>query len=169
MKESIIYEEKRPFYSFIIIMIGAEVFLVTLLLFQVFNGPVGDNPAPNWILLLLILIFTVLTLLYWGYKVRITPEFLWVVFPVDRVKIPWGQIISAKKLDKLSPLAGYGVRLVKYKGEWVKAFNMPRSEKIILQIRGRKYRHIIISVKNADDVLNHILQRIDAYGKGGDK
>ncbi len=159
MSAEVVFEEHTPFLLFLFIMLSVAIVFIVLLIVQIFMGPVGSRPAPNWVLVLFVVVFLFLSIAFWRYSVMLTSDYLKVGFPLYHVRIPWEDICSAEKAKKIPAYVGYGIRLIKYNGSWIRAFNMPRMEKLLLEVRGRKYFLLLISVKNSERVISYIRQK----------
>ncbi len=163
--ENVAIEEHTPFILFLLSMISVAILFAILLILQIVFGPLGSRPAPDWAFIPFIALFLFLALAFWRYSVVLTSEYICVGFPIYSVKISWRDICSAEKAKNIPVYAGYGIRLIKYNGAWIRAFNMPRMEKIILEVKGRKYSRLLISVKNPDLIISYIRQKAEISGK----
>ena len=152
-QENVLWKESTPFWVFIGAMLIVLLSFVLLFILQLIYGPIGTKPAPNWVFAIFIAIFSLLTLAFWKYDVVLCAEGIKVGFPAYKIKIPWCKVRTASKVPSISPYAGFGIRLIKYNGEWVKNFNMPKLEKILLVVSGKKYKKLIISLRDARAVL----------------
>ncbi len=159
MSAEVVFEEHTPFFLFLFIMLSMAIIFIVLLIVQIFIGPVGSRPAPNWIFIVFISIFLFLSIAFWRYSVVLTSEYIQVGFPLYHVRISWEDICSVKKAENIPAYAGYGIILIKYNGSWIRAFNMPQMEKLLLDVKGRKYSRLLISVKNSERVISYIRQK----------
>ncbi len=161
--ENVVVEEHVTFWLFLLPMLLVNIIFAFILLVQLTSGPVGSKPAPDWVLLLFIALFSLLTLAFWRYSVLVTPEFIYVGFPAYHVTIRWSDVCSIERVKDLPRYAGYGVRTFRYRGKWVKAFNIPEMERLLLEMHGGK--DLIISVMDADPILVYARQRMEIVGK----
>ena len=129
------------------------------LLFLFFMLPVGSMPAPNWVLVLFVIVFLFLSLAFWRHSVVITSEYIQAGFPVYHVRIPWEDICSVEKVENIPAYAGCGIRLLKHNGSFIRAFNIPRMEKLLLDVKSRKDSSLLISVKNSERIISYIREK----------
>ncbi len=164
-QENVLWSESTPFWVFIGAMLIVILLFALLFILQLIYGPVGTKPPPNWFFAIFIAIFSALTLAFWKYEVVLSAEGIKVGFPAYKVKIPWCKVRAASKVPSISPYAGFGIRLIKYNGEWVKTFNMPKMEKIMLVVSGKKYKKLIISVRDSSTALEYIYMKKEELEK----
>ena len=115
MNEEILFKEKQRMRQWWIRI--PLLFLLTFMFYAVikqiiFDIPVGEKPAPNWLLLMIfVIIFTFCVLLYMlTLNTSITKTGIEIRFlPFVNKMIPWQDINSAEVL-KYS-FVGYGMRL----------------------------------------------------------
>ena len=160
------YEERVVFWSILIILAAAAVIFLFIFIYQALIGPVGTNPAPQWLILTLIIIFILLCCLFRSYNLVITENSLIAGYPVYHIHLLWKNIVSAEE-EKRSMLryGGYGIRTGKIKGEKALVLSLPRMKYIRLKLRNSKWGYVIVSTKNIESALNYIRQEIEIYGK----
>ncbi len=160
------YEERVVFWSILIILLAVDLIFSAIFIYQALIGPVGTNPAPQWLILTLIVIFSVLCCLFRSYKLAITENFLIAGYPAYHIHLPWENIVSAEEEKRsMWRYGGYGIRTGKIEGKKVLVLSLPRMKYIRLKLRNSKWRYVIISTKNIESILNYIRQEIEIYGK----
>jgi hypothetical protein len=106
-------ETQRFTQPWLVLLIAAVVIGIwVMFVVQIVLGrPVGDNPAPDWAMWLLLAVFGVAFPLFFAslrLEVEVRPEGLHLRFvPFVRRTIPWGEIASAEART-YRPLAEYG-------------------------------------------------------------
>lgn len=162
---SIVYEEHVFFWLIIVILLPLTFIFLSIFLYQAIMVPLGTNPAPQWFLLLMTLLFFILTLLFRSYALVLTTDLLIVGFPAYHVKIPWTQIVDAvEEKGSMWRYGGYGIRLGKLKGKSVLVISLPRTNYLRLTLKNARWGYLIVSVKNTMEALNYIHQAIEIYG-----
>lgn len=71
MKTGTVYNESIPFVvarAVTILMGGLTIMFLVFLLLQVLDKPIGDNPPPNWMYLVLSLVFIATTWLVYNFR-----------------------------------------------------------------------------------------------------
>jgi len=108
-----IYEETIPFPLMKLVLgmfIACTLLFLSLLVYQVLVGPVGDNPAPDWVYLLMFLWFAGFTALIRNFNklaIRITTQWITVGFGVFKRVIRWDNV-KGSYLDDASAIGSYG-------------------------------------------------------------
>ena len=95
-----------------------SLFFLFLILYQVYIGPLGNNPAPNWVLTIIFLVFLFLSYNFIRLINQITPEFLIISYGIIKHKIVLDTIEDIK-LNESSFLkyGGWGIRFGNLKGK----------------------------------------------------
>ena len=169
MKADEIYHEEVPF-TFIkyIIFVEAALAAVFLALFfaQVSGGAIGENPAPDWLFLMLFALFAgIIALLFSMRKmtIGITPQAVNIYFGIFNRTIPFESIesIHADSGPGIK-YGGWGVRIFRDKKGWVLAYNTFGRPRIVLGLRRGRYGRFVFSTWNPDEIIS-IVERY----KGG--
>ena len=79
---SIVYQERAFFWILSAIFIPLILIFLLLFIYQLLYGSVGNNPAPEWFYLIMILLFLILELGFSSYNLIITTDMLVVGFPI---------------------------------------------------------------------------------------
>ena len=156
-----LYEEKLPFP--LITVVTAVIFLIALLMLvlyvvQLVAGPIGNNPAPDWLYLVMFFLMAVTTFLIANFRVlviRITDQTITVAYGIVKRTIPWGDIESGFRDE--SPTFGYGgwgARIARIEGRWRLAFNVIGASGVVLHLRKGRVREFMFSTKDPEQVLD---------------
>jgi hypothetical protein len=163
-----IYAEIIPF-TFMKLVLGvfiacALLFLV-LLIYQVLIGPVGADPAPDWVYLIMFLWFAGFTALIRNFNklvIMITTHSIAVGFGVFKRAIPWNNV-NGCYLDDASAIGsygGWGIRIGRVKDKWRLVYNVVGSPTVVLELEKGRFREFVFSTKNAETVLEIARQQI---------
>lgn len=168
MQVTEIYKEMIPFALMKLVLgvfIACTLLFLVLLVYQVLVGPVGDNPAPDWVYLLMFLWFAGLTALLRNFNklaIEITTQSINVGFGVFKRVIPWDNI-KGSYLDEASAISsygGWGIRMAKVKGKWRLVYNVIGCPAVVLELEKGRFREFVFSTKNPDGVMETARQQI---------
>ncbi len=167
MKPNEIYQEVIPFplgRLIMWVMTGITALFLYLFIYQTTTGPVGDNPAPDWFYLVMMVIFAGVTVLVANFTrltISITLDAITVAF--DRIKytIPWHNVAGCY-LDKNPGIAygGWGIRLGKAKSKPVLVYNVIGPPRVILELKKGRFRQFAFSTRRPEEVMAIIQQQI---------
>ena len=169
MRGDEIYHEEVPF-TFIkyIIFVEAALAAVFLVLFfaQVSGGAIGENPAPDWLFLMLFALFAGIIALLFSIRkmtIGITPQAVHIYFGIFSRTIPFESIESIHA-DSGSGIkyGGWGVRVFRDKKGWVLAYNTFSRPRVVLGLRRGRFGRFVFSTRNPDEIIS-IVERY----KGG--
>ena len=152
-----LYEERIYSRWNIIIMSVVVVALVVVLIRQLVAGPVGTDPAPNWLFVGLILLFLVLGVNFATLIIRVTIQGITVGYGIIRHHIPWGHIVSCR-LDQASAVryGGWGIRTAWVGGKRRLVYNILGAPRVVVEKRLGKYHEFVFSTKNPEGVMKAI-------------
>ncbi len=161
MRGDEIYHEEVPF-TFIkyIIFVEAALAAVLLVLFfaQLFGGTVGENPAPDWLLLMLFALFAGITALLYSIRkmtIGITPQAVNIYFGIFSRTIPFESIDSIHAdSGPAIKYGGWGVRVFRDTKGWVLAYNAFGRPRIVLGLRRGRYGRFAFSTRNPDEIIS---------------
>ena len=163
-----IYEETIPFPLIKIVLgvfIACTLLFLVLLVYQVFVGQVGSNPAPSWFYLIMFLWFAGFSALVRNFNklaIKITTQSITVGFGVFKRVIPWDNINSCY-LDDASAIrsyGGWGIRMAKVKGKWRLVYNVIGCPTVVLELEKGRFREFVFSTKNPDGVIDVMRQQM---------
>ena len=161
MKENTIYEERLTARW----MIGtfgllALAFLI-LIVFQLSRGPLGLNPAPTWLFLLMFLLFCGLGFNFRRLVVRITGTGVGVSYGLVRRTVPFSSIADCySSRAHLIKYGGWGVRLWRGKTGWKLVYSVVGAPLVVLNLKGGRVRELLFSTMNKDRVIEIVKKRI---------
>ena len=168
MQVAEIYEETItfPFMKLVLgVFIACALLFLVLLIYQVLIEPVGNNPAPDWVYLLMFLWFAGFTALIRSFNklaIMITTQSIAVGFGVFKRAIPWGNV-NGCYLDDASAIGsygGWGIRIGKVKDKWRLVYNVIGSPTVVLELNKGRFREFVFSTKNPERVLEVMRQQI---------
>jgi hypothetical protein len=157
MTEGTTYEE-RIYSTWNILLMGIVVLaLLAVLVRQLAEGPLGANPAPNSLLIGLILLFVVTGLNFATLTVRVTIHGISVGYGIIRHQIPWGEVVGCR-LDE-TPAArygGWGIRMASIGGKKRLVYNILGVQRVIIEKRLGTFQKFAFSTRNPDAVMEAI-------------
>jgi len=161
MQADEIYHETVPF-TFIkyIIFLEAAMAAVFLVLFflQTFGGPIGERPAPDWVLLILFALFVGIAVLLYSIRkmnIGITPQAVNIYFGIFSRTIPYESIDSIHAdSGPAIKYGGWGVRIFRDKKGWVLAYNTFGRPRVVLGLRRGRYGRFVFSTRNPDEIIS---------------
>ncbi|MBA7710471.1 hypothetical protein ES703_119414 [subsurface metagenome] len=162
-----IYSEVVPF-NFIkyIIFIegGAGVAFLVLYIMQLTGSlNIEDDLPAVFFLIMAIIMLAVAAFLFSLTKLRvsITSDSLRASFGFIKFEVPLNGI-EAVYTDEKSSLkyGGWGVRLWKQKEGWVLAYTTIGYKRVVLELKGNKYKKFIFSTAHPEEVINIIQQKL---------
>ena len=161
-----VYEERISFWLVLGVFMPLTAIFIIILLFQVFIGPLGSKPAPSWFYLIMASIFLFFALAFSQYRLEIRSDFISAGFQIYRIKVPWDNIDGAEIFEgNLWKYGGYGIRVMKINGKKALAVAIPRTEIVRITLRKGKWDYLLLSTRNAEEVINHITQRTELHKK----
>ena len=163
-----IYKETIPFALIKLVLgvfIACTLLFLGLFAYQVLIGSVGDNPAPDWVYLLMFLWFAGLTALIRNFNklaIKITTQSINVGFGVFKRVIPWDNIKGCylHQASAISSYGGWGIRIGKVKGKWRLVYNVIGCPAVVLELEKGRFREFVFSTKNPDGVMDGVRQQM---------
>lgn len=163
METDAIYREVIPFLvaKVIAILMGAlSIVFLVLLLVQILGTPIGKNPAPDWMYLILSVIFLGTTWLVYNLRE------LTISINKSSVIVSYGRISYSIAFDNIetatidtSPgiaYGGWGIRMAKIKGESALIYNVIAQPRVILNLKSGRFKRFAFSTKQPDEVIKLI-------------
>ncbi len=163
-----IYEEIVPFPLMKLVLglfIALTIVFLVVFVYQVLVGPVGTKPGPDWLYIIMFLLFAGFTVLIRSFNklaVIITTQSITVGFGVFKRVISWDDIHGCY-LDDASAFGsygGWGIRMAKVKGKWRLVYNVIGSPTVVLELKKGRFREFVFSTKNPEMVLEVARQQI---------
>ena len=147
------------------VFIACTLLFLGLFVYQVLVGSVGANPAPDWVYLIMFLLFAGITYSVTNFNklaIKVTTQSLTVSFGVFKRVIPWDNINSCY-LDDASAIGsygGWGIRMAKVKGKWRLVYNIIGYPAVVLELEEGRFKEFVFSTRNPDGVMETARQQI---------
>ena len=144
------------------IMGAITVLFLVLYIYQAASGPIGGNAAPDWYYLLLFAIFAVITAFLTNFRklsVSITESAITVRYGMLKSIVEWDNIAKCT-IDRDSSFGygGFGLRLARGHGTWIRAYNLMNCPRIALDLKSGKSKRLVFSTKSPEQIIE-IAQR----------
>ena len=165
MEEVNIYEEKVFSKGITGILAVATCGFLFAWIYQNFVEPIGIPSVPNWLFLLMFLLFLGVTINFSRLVIRITSKSMVVGYGVFKQDISW-QNIKDCYLDKTSTIryGGWGIRIGRVKGKWRLVYNVMGGPRVVLSLKKGRFREFVFSTKSPEHVMRVIKQQIGRKG-----
>lgn len=157
MDSNTLYEEKIASKWTTILFAFVTVFFMFMMFYQIFVGPLGEYPAPTWVLIVLVIIFLFLTFNFRAMTIELTPEFLSTGFGVVKHRIPWEDI--ERSWEDESPVwtyGGWGIRFEKSHGKRRLAYTVPQTPRVALSLKRGRFQEFIFSTRKPGELIGLI-------------
>jgi hypothetical protein len=161
MQPDVVYEEKIFQKGLTAIFIVITLIFFALWIYQAFIGPVGTNPAPNIIFLLMFLVFAFIAATFNTLAIEITSEFISVGYGIFRRQISWEKIEDCYPDDASAVIyGGWGIRFGRFKGKWRLIYDTVGSPRVVLLLTEGRFREFVFSTKNPHEVIELVKEHI---------
>ena len=156
-----LYEErilsKWNFAIMGIVIIG----LLVALVWQMVEGPVGTDPAPNWLLIALVLVFLAIGANFATLSVRVDLYGVTAGYGIIRHNVSWGNIAGCH-LDGASAVryGGWGIRTGWVDGKKRLVYNIIGTPRVVVEKRQGKYDEFVFSTRHPEAVIKAINEGI---------
>jgi len=159
--EAALYEERITVWSFTAILGFVSAVFVSVVVYQVLIGPIGENPAPNGFYILMALLFLALAITFSTLVIKLTPHSVVVGFGIIKRTIPW-ELIERCYVDEVTSLryGGWGIRIGRVRGKWRLVYNIIGAPRVVLALKRGGFDEFVFSTKHPDEVMRLIRQRI---------
>ena len=153
MQPGAIYEEKIFSKWITAILAPVTALMFFLLGYQILVAPVGSNPAPTWILLILSLLFLGITMIFSRLVIKITPGSVTVGYGIFKHTIPWDNIENCF-LDESSAVkyGGSGIRIAKIEGKLRLVYSVIGGPRVVLSLKEGRYQELAFSTRNPGEI-----------------
>jgi len=154
MQADNIYEEKIFLKGTTGVLAVFTAGFLFALVYQIF-------PALNWFFLLMFLLFLGVTINFNRLVIRMTPRSIAVGYGIFKHTIIW-ENIEGCYLDEASTIryGGWGIRIGRVKGKWILVYNVIRCPRVVLSLRGGRFREFVFSTKSPEQVIKVVKQQI---------
>ncbi len=156
-----IYEEKVFSKGITSMLAPITIVFLSILVYQIFVGPVGTRPAPNWFFLIMFLLCLFLTINFSNLIIRMTSRFISVSYGIFKYNILWGNIADCY-LDEASTIryGGWGIRIGRVKGRWRLVYNVMGGSRVVLSLKKGKFREFVFSTGDPQRVMEMVKQKV---------
>lgn len=155
--EGNLYEERIYSRWNIVIMSIVVLALLAAVIRQLISGPLGTNPAPDSLLIGMILLFLVIGVNFATVTIRVTIQGISVGYGIIRHHIPWGRVVGCR-LDEASALryGGWGVRVARAGGKRRLVYNIIGAPRVVVEDRLGRYQEFVFSTRKPEAVMKAI-------------
>jgi len=158
--DEIYHEELSSFWGKLAIamMFGSSLTFVILFFYQRTYGPVGDDPAPDWVYLVMFAWFLAIGFLVLNFAiltVSATPRGITVAYGRFRYHIPW-ENIGSYQLDRRPAMlnyGGYGIRISSRANGSVLTYNIMGASTVVLELKQKRFKYFAFSTRRPDELL----------------
>lgn len=160
-----IYEENRSFLLgklAFVLMICLSLLFLFFYVYQLVNGPLGTNPAPDWFYLVMFILFAGISCLVSNFQslnIKINSQGIKVTYGRIKYTVSW-ENVTGSYLDE-SPgfkYGGWGIRMGKSQDKWVLVYNVINAPLVVLELATGRFGYFAFSTGNAKDVIGIIEQ-----------
>lgn len=160
MQTTRLYSEKVSSRGLLYILGAVTLLLFSALLWQLFLGPLGSRPAPNGILVAMVVFFALITYNFRTLTIELDETGLRVSYGWLSSFRPWTSITDVE-LDEKNHFYGYGVRFGRYKGAWFWIYNIMGGQRVVFHTGAGQKRGLIISTQEPDRLLSISKARVN--------
>lgn len=164
MEHDEIYCEETPFFwgriaAGLMFCIGAS--FLFMLGWQMTYGPIGDDPAPDLVYLLMgayMLMLGVFLFSFATLRISATMRGITAGYGRMRYHVAWENIMSYELDRRTSTMAygGYGLRFSTRKGKGMIVYNITGAATIILEQKQGRFKYVAFSTKRPDELISLI-------------
>jgi hypothetical protein len=161
MKNDEIYNEVIPFLAgkiVIVLMVVISITFLALFLIQFSGTPVGSNPAPNWLYLVMGLGFVGVAVFVSNFRA------LTINITEDSITVFYGRICYRVALDNIESAfidtnlgivyGGWGIRMARIKGQSALIYNVISKPRVVLKLRSGRFNQFAFSTRRPDEIIN---------------
>lgn len=159
MKDNIIYKEKRASIGIFVLLFSFTIAMAVYFVVQLFYGPLGSNPAPDWFLALLTVLFFLLSINFSHIEIKLTDQYIKVSYGIFSRTLNWADVIDCEK-DEKNYFYGWGIRFGRYKKQWVWVYNVMGGPCLVFLTGKKNPKGLIISTKNPQKILDIARKKI---------
>jgi hypothetical protein len=140
-----IYKERVVVWWLSAIMGAFAAVMLISLIYQETVGPMGDDPAPSIIYLILFVVFLFMTLNFSVLSIRVGEGDIVVGFGISRRRYPFSRIRGVRR-DTLSAVSygGWGIRIASFEG---------RSRLVVISLEGFRFDEFVLSTREPEDLM----------------
>ena len=156
-----LYEED-VYSGWNILITGAvTLLLLAVLVIQLLVGPVGAEPASDWFLLVMFLLFLALTVNFARLRIRITPQSITVGYGIIKYSVPWEKVADCYQDGATAAkYGGWGIRLGWVGGKRRLVYNILGGPRVVLSLKTGAFHEFVFSTRNPEGVIQAARQRL---------
>jgi hypothetical protein len=161
MQTEKLYEETIFVWVFVAILSAFTAIFMFIVVYQILIGPLGDNPAPNRLFVLMTLLFLGITINFSRLSIKMTARSVVVGYGICKRRIPWENIECCYK-DAASSIryGGWGIRVGRVEGKWRLVYNVIGVPRVVLSLKSGWFKEFVFSTQHPDEVVTIVRQRI---------
>ncbi len=155
--EATMYEEKILSRRNIVIMSIVVLGLLAALIYQLVVGPLGTQPAPDALLVGMILFFVALGINFSTLSIKVRVDGITVGYGIIRHHLDWGNIVGCRP-DEFSAAryGGWGIRTAWAGGKRRLVFNIIGAPRVVVEKRTGKHHELVFSTRNPEAAMKAI-------------
>jgi len=152
-----LYEERILSRWNVVIMGIVIIALLVPLVWQLVEGPIGADPAPNWLLIALTILFVAIGTNFATLTVRVDLHGVTAGYGIMRHNVSWGNIAGCR-LDEASAVryGGWGIRTGWVDGKKRLVYNIIGAPRVVVEKRQGKYDEFVFSTRSPEVVMKAI-------------
>lgn len=154
-----LYEERILSRWNVLILGTVIIALLVPLVWQMVEGPVGTDPAPNSLFISLILFFMAIGINFATLTIRVDLHGVTASYGIIRHNVSWGDIAGCR-LDEASAVkyGGWGIRTGRVNGKKRLVYNVIGAPRVVVEKRQGKHGEFVFSTRNPEAVMKAINQ-----------
>lgn len=158
------YEEKLFSKWSTLLLSVITVILFFLYLYQISEGPIGTDPAPDWFWLVMAVFLLAVTINFGILTIKIDPEGILIGYGIFKKRISWNRVEDSY-LDETSALryGGWGLRITRVGGRWRSVYNVVGGPKVVVSLNKGWIREVVFSTKDPEKVMKTIDRHLSSH------
>ena len=155
------YEEKLFSKWSTLLLSVITVILFFLYIYQISEGPIGTDPAPDWFWLVMAVFLLAVTINFGILTIKIGPEGILIGYGIFKKRISWNRVEDSY-LDEASAIryGGWGIRLGRVDGKWRTVYNVIGGPRVVISLNKGWIREYVFSTKDPNEVMRTIYHYI---------
>ncbi len=156
-----IYRERVSSGWVILLLLLPTLAFLMLFLYQLFVRPIGGNPAPNWFLILMFLLFAIVMTNFRELRIEIEESGIKVGYGWIAYRIKWEEIEDIR-LDETSNLryGGYGIRIAKVNDRLRLVYNTIGTPRVVVKKRSGRFKDFVFSTRDPHKIIKIVKSRL---------
>ena len=139
----------------LMLLVGLSQFV--LLALQIANGPIGDQPAPDIVYVLLgawFFLIGVALLNFATLTISVTPRGITTAYGRIRYHVAWDNLAGYEIDPRRATLAygGYGIRIARRNGQSIILYNLTGAPLLILEQKRGRFKYVGFSTRQPEQL-----------------